>query len=88
MQYSTSDINSAHHADNAAEQAHIDAANPTPDLEHNSGSWIVVCKETGNPVAELYRKSTVDRVNRKSYIVYTALAWLVECNRKIKARRY
>lgn len=51
------------------------------DRTHNTvGSWIIVSKETGKPVVELFSKANVERINREKYMVYTAQEWLGSIN--------
>ncbi len=48
------------------------------------GSWIVVSRETGNPVLETFHKRTADAVNLAKYEVLTAHEWLARFNRRVK----
>lgn len=47
-------------------------------------SWIIEDRATGKPVLETWNFELVQFVNLKRYRVWTALAWLVELNRRIK----
>lgn len=48
-------------------------------------SWIIEDRATGKTVLETYNFEAVQFINIKRYRVWTALAWLVEVNRRIKA---
>lgn len=53
-----------------------------PDRSHDLiGSWIIVSRETGEPVCELYDENNVKRVNIEKYIIYTAQEWLGKLNK-------
>lgn len=55
-----------------------------PVLEHGCGSWIVCERSTGKAVAEFYNRATVERVNHRKYVVYTAMRYLQDLNRRIR----
>jgi hypothetical protein len=48
-------------------------------------SWIIISKQTGKAVAELYRRDLVALVNRERYEVKCAYEYLTALNRQIKA---
>ena len=47
-------------------------------------SWIVVNRETGEAVVEVWNAETVQHVNLKKYFVVTALLWLQSLNFRIE----
>lgn len=57
-----------------------------PELERHCGSWVIVDRETGQSVIEIYTRSIVEKVNQERYEVLTALQWLVRLNVQIKQR--
>lgn len=67
------------------ETAEPSAATPSniPALEPHSGSWVVVSKETGEPVFETFNADTAGKVNQEKYEVLTAQQWLGRFNRRV-----
>lgn len=55
-----------------------------PDLEPFCGSWIVVNRETGLPVIEIFSRCIAEKINFQRYEVFTAYQWLVKFNSQIK----
>lgn len=55
-----------------------------PTLEHHCGSWIIVNRETGNPVIEIFDERAVNLINQNKYEILTALQWLTRLNQKIR----
>jgi len=55
-----------------------------PALDHYSGSWIIVSRDTGESVMETYQQSVAEKVNQSKYEVLTALQYLVMFNQSIK----
>ena len=53
-----------------------------PSLPAHCGSWIIVCRETGDAVLETWSYDVASRVNGQKYEVRTALAHLASLNRK------
>lgn len=49
------------------------------------GSWVVVDRETGKGVAELFDKKNVDQVNAEKFAVLPAMEYLQKLNANIKA---
>mgnify|MGYP000060535165 CR=1 FL=1 len=49
------------------------------------GSWVVVDRETGKGVAELFDKKNVDQVNAEKFAVLPAMDYLQKLNANIKA---
>lgn len=60
------------------------AAGRAPDLDRISGSWVVIDRETGEPVMETFERATADAVRKDRFEVVTANEWLQRLNRKIK----
>lgn len=56
-----------------------------PDLESFCGSWIVISRETGKPILEIYTRDIAERINQEKYEVLTAYQWLIRFNRAVKA---
>ena len=57
-----------------------------PEFEHNCNSWIVTDRQTGVAVLETFERKTAEAVNQEKYEVWTALSYLQNLNRKIKAQ--
>lgn len=55
-----------------------------PDLEPHCGSWIIVDRESGLPVLEVFTRAVAEAINQARYEVLTALEWLGRFNRNIK----
>jgi hypothetical protein len=51
-----------------------------PELDHFSGSWIVLDRETRKPVFETFNRYTAGKVNQARYEVLTAYKALCEIN--------
>ena len=51
-----------------------------------SGSWIIVSKATGRAVLETFSQAVADAVNREKYEVWSAYEYLVDLNKRIKAK--
>lgn len=51
-----------------------------PELKHGRNSWIIVDRQTGQAVAELYNRALVERVNQDRYEVRTAADHLAGLN--------
>lgn len=49
-----------------------------------TGSWIIVDRETGKAVIELFDRRNVDQINQEKYEAVPALEYLQELNVKIK----
>jgi len=56
-----------------------------PNLEHNCNSWIITRKSTGVAVLETFEREVAEAVNQDKYEVWTALSYLQNLNKKIKA---
>lgn len=54
-----------------------------PELEHNSGSWIISRKD-GTIIGEFYDRSNVRQFNSETCIVETSLKYLSRINRALK----
>jgi len=54
-----------------------------PPLEPHSGSWVVVSRETGQPVLETFDAGTAGKVNQEKYEVLTAQQWLGRFNKQV-----
>lgn len=52
-----------------------------PELPHHCNSWIVVNRETGDAVAELWSRELAEKVNAAKYEVKTAAEHLGGLNR-------
>ena len=50
-----------------------------------AGSWVIVSRDTGLPVVELFDERIVQRINTERYEVLTALEWLQRLNHQIKS---
>lgn len=48
-------------------------------------SWVIVCRETGNPVFETWNRSTVERINLEKYEAVPIMQWLARFNASVKA---
>lgn len=59
--------------------------NQVSDLDHVSGSWIAVCKETGANVFETFNRATAERINQERYDVLPASEALGRMNQRAKA---
>jgi len=57
------------------------ARNPTMK---KSASWVIVNKETGEPVLETYNEKMLSKLNTEKYEAIPALKYLVALNKKIK----
>lgn len=55
-----------------------------PDLEPYCGSWIVVSRETGKAVLEIYTRNTAERINQEKYEVLTTSQWLIRFNQMVR----
>ena len=51
-----------------------------PELEHVSGSWVIVNKETGEGVCEIFSRAIVEKINFDKYEAKTALVYLSSLN--------
>jgi hypothetical protein len=54
-----------------------------PCLESDCGSWIVVSRDTGEPIMETFSQRVAEAIDQNKYEVLTARQWLVRFNRKI-----
>jgi hypothetical protein len=73
---------------NVPEIAPVTRSNQTiPNLEPFCGSWIVVSRETGNPVLETYSRDTAEKINQEKYEVLTAYQWLMRFNKEVKQEK-
>lgn len=52
-------------------------------LERNA-SWVIVRRDTGEAVLELFTSACLGAINREKYDVVPILAYLQELNRKIR----
>lgn len=50
----------------------------------NDSSWIIVSRETGEPVMETFKLATARAINRDRYEVLTAEQWLHRFNAAVK----
>ena len=55
-----------------------------PILEHHSNSWIVVSRESGNPVLETFERRTAEAIDQTKYEVLTSLQWLHRFNKAVR----
>jgi hypothetical protein len=55
-----------------------------PELEPHCGSWVIVDRATGNPIAETFRRKIVGAVDQEKFEVVTTAQWLARVNRKIR----
>lgn len=58
-----------------------------PELERHCGSWIIVNRETGGAVCELYDRARVETVNQDRFEVLTAAEYLGRLNKQLKGCR-
>jgi len=49
-----------------------------------TASWVIVDRETGEGVVELFDRALVDRINQKKYKAVPILEYLQNLNAKIK----
>lgn len=54
-----------------------------PELESFCGSWVVVSRETGEPVFETYSQETAEKINQEKYEVLTSYQWLIRFNKSV-----
>ena len=47
-------------------------------------SWVIINKQSGKAVCELFNRRLVDRINTRKYQAVPAGEYLVKLNRKIK----
>lgn len=66
-----------------AERGNEHSANGAP----RGASWVVVCRESGKPVVELFTERARDAINTERYRVVPILAWLQEFNRAVREGR-
>ena len=50
-----------------------------------TGSWIVIDRNTGLPVYETFNQAIAAKINEARYEVLTALQWLQRFNASVKA---
>jgi hypothetical protein len=55
-----------------------------PDLEPHCGSWVVVNRETGRAVCEVFSRVFVESINQDRYLILTAAQWLARFNAEAK----
>lgn len=51
-------------------------------------SWVILNRETMQPVMEFFNPQLVEKVNQKSYCVMTTLEWLQMFNASVKAKMH
>lgn len=56
-----------------------------PELEPHCGSWVVISRETGQPIFETFNRATARAVNQARYEVLTAAQWLGRFNVLVRA---
>lgn len=56
-----------------------------PELPHGCGSWIIVRKGTNDAVAELFKRSSVERINFDGYEALPSSEYLARYNLIVKA---
>lgn len=49
-------------------------------MTHQTPSWVIVSKDTGQAIMETFSKRTADRVNLKRYKVVPIMAYLQSLN--------
>jgi hypothetical protein len=62
-----------------------DANAGVPHLEHNCGSWTIVCRDSGKPVFETFERHIAQAANQVLYEVLTTRQWLVRFNAAVRA---
>ncbi len=58
-----------------------------PELPAHCNSWIIVDRETGNAILELWTRRLVEQINQDKYEVLTKFDWFVRLNAKTEAER-
>lgn len=59
-------------------------SNPGRSSLERESSWVIVNRQTGEPILETFQKSVADKVNTKKYEVVPILRWLQRVNRKAR----
>lgn len=56
--------------------------NQIPELGHNNSSWVVISKETGKAVAEIFTHKVAERINFEKYRLITIADYLPSLNKR------
>lgn len=64
---------------------HLNTGTRIPDLEPYCGSWVIVCRNTGESVFETFNRSVAEKVNQVRYEVLTASQYLGRLNARIRS---